>query len=639
MRKKRNFANWPRPFMQWSVILAIVIVALIPKFNDAFVPDFEAYCPFGGIQALGSYILNQALSCSMTSAQIVMGLLLMLAVFLLSKLFCAYICPIGTISEWLGKLGDKLKIRWTIGGIADKALRSLKYILLFITLYFTFQSNELFCKKFDPYFGIASGFDSDVVVLYAVISILLVIVGSVFIRLFWCKYVCPLGAISNIFRFTGFFVAVMIVYLLLLNFGIAVHYVWPLTVACAGGYFIEVTGKYGKVFPLVKITRNEANCTGCQLCSIKCPQAIDVANVKVVRDTDCNLCNDCVSACPEEGALLINQKKSLRWLSPIATIVLIVVGILLGKLWEVPTIDQKWYSEEEMSKAKVFNQSGLQNIKCFGSSMAFAAKMKETDGVMGVATFVKHKRVKIYYDPDKLDETEIQELLFTPSIKILRTLKKEINEVVEIQVWLENFFDLYDFDLLSRLLQEKTEAICVASEYDCPVSIKIYFPESITIDKKELTDLLETKTFTYREDEITHTAKTGYRVAKGPFFNTMEKDQYLLLLFEPYEIQFNDFGSYTPPVVRTMHLPMGENYTNRDKLSYLVSHLSNDSGIVEFRTFINDSLEETIAISYIDTITNQDAILMKLASDTLCFTYDSGRTGEIANMFNFKKEK
>ena len=126
-----------------------------------------------------------------------MGVILLVGVLLFSKLFCSYICPIGTISEWLGRLGDQLKIRYTIKGLGDKILRSLKYILLFITLYFTLQSNELFCKKFDPYFSVASGFNSDVVVLYASLAIALVIFGSIFIRLFWCKYLCPLGAISN----------------------------------------------------------------------------------------------------------------------------------------------------------------------------------------------------------------------------------------------------------------------------------------------------------------------------------------------------------------------------------------------------------------------------------------------------------
>jgi len=231
--------NWPRYIIQWGVIVFMLALAFLPGITKIATPDFEAYCPFGGMQALGSYLISEALSCTMTSAQIVMGVVLFVGVLLFSKLFCSFICPIGTVSEWLGTIGDKFKMRYTIKGVADKALRSLKYILLFITVYYTLQSNELFCKKLDPYYAIASGFDTDVVLLYAIISIAVAILGSIFIRLFWCKYLCPLGAISNIFKFSVFFVATLGTYLVLLSFGIEISYVWPLAVASAGGLLLN----------------------------------------------------------------------------------------------------------------------------------------------------------------------------------------------------------------------------------------------------------------------------------------------------------------------------------------------------------------------------------------------------------------
>jgi len=562
----------------------------------------------------------------------------MLGVFIFSKLFCSYICPVGTISEWLGKLGDKLKIRITIKGITDKILRSLKYILLFITIYFTLQSNELFCKKFDPYYAIATGFSADVVALYAAIAIMLVVLGSVFIRLFWCKYICPLGAISNIFKFTGFFVGIMIVYLLLLKFGIEISYVWPLAIACIGGYVIEITGFFGKVFPLVRITRNEDTCSSCQLCSRKCPQAIDVASMKVVRDADCNLCSECITVCPEKGTIQINKKKSLRWLPPVATITLVIAGLFLGSLWEVPTIDQKWADADAISKAKIFSQSGLKNVKCYGSSMAFAAKMKEIDGVLGVATYVKHHKVKVYYDESKLTEAKIQESIFTPSGTLLRSMKNDVSEVVEVKVWLENFFDTYDFNYLSRLLLDKTEAIYVSSEFDCPVVVTIYFPGNISINEKQLVDILESKTLIYQLNEKNYTVDLGYVVAKGPELAKISKADYITKLFKPYEAQFNKYEQYDPSVIAVYQLPFGKNRSLKNKLNYLISHLSNNNGIIGFRTYLNDSLKETVAISYIDSMTNVNAIYEKLNSDTLQFNYSSGKIGKIANMFDFKSK-
>src|SRR5665647_2996284 len=173
--KKRNL---PRFILQWSVIAFLLFLGARAFLQKDYIPDFEAYCPFGGVQALSSYFLNNSLACTMTTAQIAMGVMLIIGIILFSKLFCAFICPIGTISEWLGNLGDKFKFRIKISRVADQLLRSIKYVLLFVTFYYTLDSNELFCKKFDPYYAIATGFSVDVVWLYASIAIVLVVAGS-----------------------------------------------------------------------------------------------------------------------------------------------------------------------------------------------------------------------------------------------------------------------------------------------------------------------------------------------------------------------------------------------------------------------------------------------------------------------------
>ena len=638
MKKKHNNVNWPRIVIQWGVIFAMVFVAFLAFFKKSYTPDFEAYCPFGGIQAIGSYLLNNSLACTMTSAQIVMGVLLIIGVILFSKLFCAYICPVGTISEWLGTLGDKLKVRITIKGITDKLLRSLKYILLFITLYFTFGSNELFCKEYDPFYAIVSGFDTDVVVLYAAMAIAIVILGSIFIRLFWCKYLCPLGAISNIFKFTGFFIGVLLIYIILLKLGVQIHYTWPLAIASAGGYLIELLGQKSRFFPIARITRNEETCTNCQLCTIKCPQNIDVASMKVVKHVDCNLCSECILVCPEKDTIQINKRKSLRWLPPIAVVVLFIIGLLLESVWEIPTIDQKWYTREEMLNAKTFTREGLKNVKCYGSSKAFASKMKKVDGVYGVATYVGTHKVKIYYDPTVLNEDQIQQKLFTPSKTPIRPLAKNIKEVTVVTVLLENFFDVYDFSYLSRLLKQKTEAVGLLSEYSCPVVVKIYFPGTIKVNEEELIKILESKNLNFKSGGKSQQIELKYKVVKNPEFESISRGKYITLLFTPYKSKFNHYNNYDSTVVNVYRLPMGKNSLARKRLSYLVSHISNNDGIIELQTVLNNEFKEMIEISFVDTMTNSNQVHQLLNSDTLKFTYSNGTTGKIKNMFHFDKK-
>ena len=626
--------NWPRLIIQWGVIVFMLILAFLPELTKIATPDFEAYCPFGGLQALGSYLLNQALSCTMTSAQIVMGVILFIGVLLFSKLFCSFICPIGTVSEWLGTIGDKFKVRFTITGIADKTLRSLKYILLFITVYYTFQSNELFCKKFDPYYALASGFDSDVVILYAIISIAVVILGSLFIRLFWCKYLCPLGAISNIFKFSIFFVATLGVYLLLLQFGLDISYVWPLAVVSAGGYLIELLGQKIQLFPIAKITRSTTTCIDCQICTIKCPQGIDVASVETVKHVDCNLCGDCVVACPVNNTLTINRKKSLKWLPVVAVVVLATLGIFMGNVWEIPTIDLKWGEKEEIATAEIFTQSDLKNIKCYGSSMAFANKMKTVDGVYGVATFVKHNKVKLYYDAEKLTEEKIQELLFTPQKAPVKTLKKGIETIYGVSLKLENFFDSYDFYYLNTLLRQETNAVGVISEYDCPVIVKVYFPSEIE-DKEKLLSIIESESLTYKIKDGEKTVELNYEVSGKPEYFSISRKEYISLLFMPYEKTFNHKSDYTADVIKTYQLVLGKNSKLRKRFSYIVSHLSNDNGVVEFKTLLDESDNEIAKISYIDTMTTIDNIKTALLSDTLTISYSNGQKKRVINMFDF----
>jgi ferredoxin len=497
------------------------------------------------------------------------------------------------------------------------------------------QSNELFCKKFDPYYAAVSGFDTDVVLLYALIAIGLLIVGSVFIRMFWCKYICPLGALSNIFKFALFFVLVLAAWLIALKLGANISYVWPLAIICLGGFIIEVTRLESSLFPVVKITRNVTTCTNCRLCSKKCPQAIDVAKLEVVKHVDCNLCGDCVLVCPEKNTLQVNRRNWLKWISPVAIVVLVVAGLILGSFWELPTIDLKWADEATMAKAQIYQQSGLKNVKCFGSSTAFANQMNRVDGVLGVATYVKHHRVKIYYDPEKLNPEKIQKAIFTPSKLPIAPLAKGVGTVTCVTLKLENFFDALDFNYLARLLSQKTNAVGLISEFECPIIVKIFFPGDTLINEAKLVEILESRTLTFQVSDINNSVDLNYKVSGKPEISKISSGEYITNLFKPYEIQFNDYASFDSTVVKVVEIPLGANKVYRSKLSFLVSHISNDSGIIELKTFLNDQYDEIMAIAYVDTMTDVSAIYKILNSDSLMITYTSGEKNKVPNMFEF----
>ena len=82
---------------------------------------------------------------------------------------------------------------------------------------------------------------------------------------------------------------------------------------------------------------------------------------------------------------------------------------------------------------------------------------------------------------------------------------------------------------------------------------------------------------------------------------------------------------------------MGQNKENKVKLNFLVSHLSNNRGIIEFRTLLNEKNEELVAISYVDSMTNAQTVFQTLNMDTLTFNKRDGSKGKMENVFKFKE--
>ncbi len=454
-----------------AAVLLIAVLRLI--FDKSSSPDFEAYCPLGGVQALTDYLVNKTLPCSMATVQIAIGIGLILAIVLLSKLFCSYVCPVGFLSEWLGKAGNRLKVRFTFHGWTDKVLRILKYGLLFVTFYFTMVSSELFCKWFCPYFAVVSGFNSDVNVILASISIGIVIVGSLFSRLFWCRYVCPLGALSNVFRFFILFASTLLIFLLIRLAGWKMSFIWPLAFLCLVAYLCEIFNLGSRFFPILKILRNPDVCTNCKLCSKHCPFAIDVSSQTEIRDIDCHLCADCLQVCPEKNALTIGRS-GRKWLPVLVLVIMVATCIIAGKKFEIPTLSQYWAAEETKKDMQVFSLSGLNSVTCYGSAVVFSNHMYNLDGVYGIAAYVRRHEVKVWYDKDYTDTVKIKEWIFTPVKIEIRKLNQDSKHVHVIRLRVDNFLDPGDSERLASLLSVNPEIIGFTTEFACPVKITLY---------------------------------------------------------------------------------------------------------------------------------------------------------------------
>lgn len=220
------------------------------------------------------------------------GFLTFVGLFLLfNKAWCGYICPLGTIQDWLTKIRKYLHIRFSIyDETTFKNLNKIKYILLFLLIIITLgASNSLMGLPkfshdiFPPFCKICPGrvvlplFTGDITQLYidfstktAMVMTALglmftgvFLVGSFFKKRFFCLF-CPMSALHYIFSKAA----------------------------------------------ILRLNKDGSKCTRCGNCYMVCDVRIkeiadDITSKNIVQD-DCMMCFKCVAACPEEGCLNVN---------------------------------------------------------------------------------------------------------------------------------------------------------------------------------------------------------------------------------------------------------------------------------------------------------------------------------------------
>jgi len=634
MAKKNYLKSFLRKSLQWLILILLGYMVLRLFVDPNYIADFEAYCPFGGLQAFTSFFVNNSLACSMAETQIFMGILMAAGILIFSKLFCSFICPIGTVTEWLARLGARFNVLFTLNGLSDKLLRVLKYALLFATFYFTVTSSELFCKEYDPFYAVFSGFGHDVYLWFALPALAITIIGSIFIRQFWCKYLCPLGALSNIFSNGIMFAAVIGVYFLLRWFGLELSWIWPAAVISVLGFILESWRLKGWVFPVFKITRNEQKCTDCGFCDLSCPMGLNIATVHKVEHIDCHLCGECLTACPVNDTLTIN-KRNMPWMPAAATVLLIAAGLYLATTIELPTINMRWGDENTLAKAAVFSQSGLKNVKCYGSSMSFASQMRRVKGVLGVETYVKSHTVKIFYDSTRLNAQTLKEKIFSPARTIFRQPPKNTQTVAVIKMRIDRLFDSYDNYYLTQLLKQTKAVWGFSTEFGEPVLARIYF-DSAKIAPADIKNIIEQPELTYVIRGKAHTVALHFKVrSMDDSIAVLPVKDFITRMFTPYNRAFNKYQSYKPEELAVYQLPMPQAAVPRLRrsLPMLVSHLSTNDHIVRFQTVYED--KPYARIYYVAGKITPDSIYSALQKPLLTVHYRNGKIRKIKNPFRF----
>ena len=653
--------NWPKYLLQWGVLAALAAFLLIPGKDPA---NPEAYCPMGGLQALTTFFVRGSLPCSMSMVQIVMGIVLAAAVVLFSKLFCGYLCPLGTVQDLLMKLRNTIGWRGIViknGTVADKVLRVIKYVLLFWIFYSTATASELFCKNLDPYYAVATGFKGEITLWMSLISVAAVILCGFMVNMFWCKYLCPLGAISNSLKFWGWIVVLAAAYYLLGTIGVNVPW-WALLAAfCVVGYLLEILCGKPRL-QVLHIMKNDSKCTHCGLCTKACPYGIDVAGCRAgaVKAVDCTLCGECTAVCPVDaihtGVCVNGGRNVWNVLAPaVIALVLMGIGLWAGGKYELPTINVTWGIEQTLedgtvkqlvdpSSLKTLEMEGLRSVKCYGSSMAFKAKLEKIRGVHGVKTFVSHHRAVITYDPAATTPEIIQESVFTPSkFRVNTPDMASVDSIKVVTIRTENMYDKLDLNYLGlqmRLTDKKIYGL--ESEFACPLIIRVYMDASETADKAWFKKIVNMKEL----EMPVHGGGTKITPVNFKFVDLEDGESYISTesfirkMFTPFKAQFSSRVEEFAGKPQFVYEIPDANYEKPiilRNLPFVSNHLSKNDGIIGVYLELDNSLTPALMIRYAAPMT-ADRVWELLNMDTWTITYKKDDVREEAAKLKFKNK-
>ncbi len=265
-------------------------------------PGVDGFLPISSMMSFYLFITTGELhQAHPAGVFIFMGIILMSLT--VGKSFCSWLCPVGFISELIGDFGQKIfKKKIKLPNYLDYFFRSFKYLMLGFLFYAVFfLMTTVAVKSFldNPY-----NLVSDIKMYYFFADIsrfALIIIGILFLlsipfKSFWCRYLCPYGALLGILNFLS-----------------------P-----------------------TRIKRNPLSCTDCGLCSKACPSFIKVDKVKTVLSDECTSCFSCIDVCPVADTLelkpVFSAKKKInkRYAAiGLVSIFIIVTGIgMLTGNWD-----------------------------------------------------------------------------------------------------------------------------------------------------------------------------------------------------------------------------------------------------------------------------------------------------------------
>ena len=198
-------------FLTWIIGIGVrfgIFVNGVEQGNGAPLfsrpPGVEGFLPIGALTSLKYWLVSGEIHPVHPAALVIFLAILLMSV-LAKKSFCSWLCPVGTLSEGAYRLGCRIFGRnFRVWRWLDITLRGIKYLLLifFVKIILIDMPNEALGSFLDaPYWAVSDikmlRFFTRMTMTTAVVLLMLTGLSLIYEN-FWCRYLCPYGALLGL---------------------------------------------------------------------------------------------------------------------------------------------------------------------------------------------------------------------------------------------------------------------------------------------------------------------------------------------------------------------------------------------------------------------------------------------------------
>ena len=247
MKHKINITQTLRHLLQ---------VAAFVFFSGLFLSIFTA------LKDVVVSLITGTFSITGLAGQLILLAIAVLFTILWGRFFCGYLCAFGSVQELIGWVFGHLFPRSRkVHPQFDRVMKYFKYAVLLAIVVLVWILQLPVDSSLSPWGVFGMLISGNLSVMSAAVPtlgfalLMAILIGSVFVERFFCRYLCPLGALFTLISGQRFF----------------------------------------------KIRRKESVCSGCRLCSRNCAMGVSVHDRPVVESGECIECMRCIGVCAPEA--------------------------------------------------------------------------------------------------------------------------------------------------------------------------------------------------------------------------------------------------------------------------------------------------------------------------------------------------